>query len=198
MRVGASAFDEFCLPRNFRNLLHFGRREEIFNLKEHRSSIKRRLAKAACECETAAMSAIAEELGASPTLFPYMLDVPRDSVSFLRLTRADYERASFLDARLLNPQISSHALPWAQVAAAIDAAGLTERCGFIFHIGHVGSTLLSRLIGAHPAAFSVREPMVLRTLAQLALAPEPPLVGCLKLLSRTFEPRQLAVIKATS
>ena len=68
------------------------------------------------------MDAIAEELGASPTLFPYMLDVPQDSLLFLRLTRADYERASFLDARLLNPQTSSHALPWLQVAAAIDAA----------------------------------------------------------------------------
>jgi hypothetical protein len=155
------------------------------------------------------MSAIAEELGASPTLFPYMLDVPRDSVSFLRLTRADYERASFLDARLLSPQISSHALPWAQVAAAIDAAGLTERCGFIFHIGHVGSTLLSRLIGAHSSAFSLREPLMLRTFAQLSGEPDRPrawfqdqfdarLTGGLKLLSRTFETRQLSVVKATS
>src|SRR5882757_8166956 len=156
------------------------------------------------------MDAIAEELGASPALFPYMLDVPRDSVSFLRLTRADYERASFLDARLLNPQISSHALPWAQVAAAIDAARLTERCGFIFHIGHVGSTLLSRLIGAHSCAFSLREPLMLRTFAQLSGEPEgrphawsqdqfnARLTGGLKLLSRTFETRQLPVVKATS
>jgi hypothetical protein len=155
------------------------------------------------------MSAIAEELGASPTLFPYMLDVPRDSVSFLRLTRADYERASFLDARLLNPQISSHAVPWAQVAAAIDAAGLTERCGFVFHIGHVGSTLLSRLIGAHSSAFSLREPLMLRTFAQLSGEPEgrhawlqdqfnSRLTGALKLLSRTFEAPQLSVVKATS
>jgi hypothetical protein len=146
------------------------------------------------------MDAIAEELGASPTLFPYMLDVPRDSVLFLRLTRADYERASFLDARLLNPQISSHALPWVQVAAAIDAAQLTERCGFIFHIGHVGSTLLSRLIGTHSSAFSLREPLMLRTFAQLCAQGQSDarLTGCLKLLSRTFETRQLSVVKATS
>jgi len=146
------------------------------------------------------MDAFAEELGASPTLLPYMLDVPRDSLLFLRLTRADYERASFLDARLLKPQTSSHALPWLRVAAAIDAARLTERCGFIFHIGHVGSTLLSRLIGAHPAAFSLREPLVLRTFAQLSAQGQSDarLTGCLKLLSRTFETRQLAVVKATS
>ena len=151
-----------------------------------------------------------EELGGSPELFPYMLDLPRDGVVFVRLKRSDYEQASFLDARLLKPQTSSHALPWLQVAAAIDAARLTERCGFIFHIGHVGSTLLSRLIGAHSRAFSLREPVILRTFAQLKGEPhvqphawrhddfDARLSACLKLLSRTFETRQLAVIKATS
>jgi hypothetical protein len=156
------------------------------------------------------MDAIAEELGGSPALFPYMLDLPSDGVLFLRLNRTDYERASFLDARLHTPQVLSHVLPWPQVAAAIDAARLTERCGFIFHIGHVGSTLLSRLIGAHSRAFSLREPVILRTFAQLSgeLEVRPQLLrkedfdarltGCLKLLSRTFETRQLPIIKATS
>jgi hypothetical protein len=156
------------------------------------------------------MDAIAEDLGGSPELFPYMLDLPSDSVLFLRLNRTDYERASFLDARLHTPQVPSLALSWPQVAAAIDAARLTERCGFIFHIGHVGSTLLSRLIGAHSRAFSLREPVILRTFAQLSgeFEVRPHLLrkedfdarftGCLKLLSRTFETRQLPIIKATS
>jgi hypothetical protein len=156
------------------------------------------------------MDAMAEELGATPKLFPYMLDLAGDGVLFLRLSRADYERASFLDARLLTPQTSSSTLPWPRVAAAIDAASLSERCGFIFHIGHVGSTLLSRLIGAHASAFSLREPLILRTFAQLSgeTGVHPPawghdefdarLTACLKLLSRTFETRQLSVVKATS
>src|SRR3984885_2039095 len=156
------------------------------------------------------MDAMVEDLGGSPELFPYMLDLPSDSVLFLRLKRTDYERARFLDARVHTPQVPSHALSWRQVAAAIEAAGLTERCGFIFHIGHVGSTLLSRLIGAHSRAFSLREPVILRTFAQLSsdLEVRPHLfrkedldarlTGCLKLLSRTFETRQLPVIKATS
>jgi hypothetical protein len=157
-----------------------------------------------------AMDDIAEELGASPELFPYMLDLPHDGVLFLRLQRTDYERASFLDARLLTSQTSSRALPWLKVAAAIEGARLSERCGFIFHIGHVGSTLLSRLIGAHAGAFSLREPVILRTFAQLSGEPEVQpytwrendfdarLTGCLKLLSRTFETRQRPIIKATS
>jgi hypothetical protein len=101
-------------------------------------------------------------------------------------------------------------MPWRQVSAAIDAARLTERCAFIFHIGHVGSTLLSRLIGEHPGAFALREPVILRTFAHLHGEPEvrPPswsggdvdarLGGCLKLWSRTFDEQQRAVIKATS
>jgi hypothetical protein len=156
------------------------------------------------------MDGIAEELTASPELFPYMLDLGRDAVSFLRLSRAEYERSSFLDARLLTPQISSQTLAWTQVAAAVAAAALSEHCGFIFHIGHVGSTLLSRLVGAHASAFSLREPVILRTFAQLSNEPgtQPPawrpdefdarLTVCLKLWSRTFETGQLPVIKATS
>jgi hypothetical protein len=161
------------------------------------------------------MDGIAQELAVSPTLiaspelFPYALELGDDGVVFLRLRRGDYERASFLDARL-TPQIAGKALPWPQVAAAIETASLAERCGFIFHIGHVGSTLLSRLIGAHASVFSLREPVILRTFAQLAVARESQpqawgndgfgtrLTGCLKLLSRTFEKRQLAVVKATS
>ena len=143
------------------------------------------------------MDDIAAELGASPEWFPHELDLDQDRVSFIRLQETEYEQASFLDGRIITPASIRKSLLWKQVEAAISAAQLAEHCGFIFHIGHVGSTLLSRLVGAHPAALSVREPLVLRTLAQ-APAAEPLLAGCLKLLSRTFDPRQLAVIKATS
>ncbi len=155
------------------------------------------------------MNDIEEELGRSPELFPFALDPRSDSMTFVRLSRSDYERASFLDARLLTQQTSSRTLPWHQVAAAINAAQLLERCAFVFHIGHVGSTLLSRLIGSHPSIFSLREPALLRTFAQLEGREGPArswspkdfevrLTGCLKLLSRTFENQQLPLIKATS
>lgn len=155
------------------------------------------------------MNDIAEELGRSPELFPFALDLSRDSLAFIRLSRSDYERASFLDARLAGTQTVERAMPWPQVAAAIDAAHLAERCAFIFHIGHVGSTLLSRLVGSHPGVFSLREPALLRTFAQLEgpAAPtrfwspedfEVRLTDSLKLLSRTFATPQLPLIKATS
>ena len=89
-------------------------------------------------------------------------------------------------------------------------AGSQERCHFIFHIGHVGSTLLSRLLGADGRLFALREPAILRTLARLKTDPafkartfsdqefEERQTVFLKLWSRTFEPAQTALIKATS
>ncbi|MBI3675589.1 MAG: hypothetical protein HY243_03115 [Proteobacteria bacterium] len=131
-----------------------------------------------------------------------------DVVNFIHESEADYRKASFLDARLLEPPRPTRPLHYTAVEAA--TASLAERCHFIFHIGHVGSTLLSRLIGEHPRAFSLREPLPLRALAQLRIEPEtaprPWSEGeydkrtgtFLKLWSRTFSPAQQPVVKATS
>jgi hypothetical protein len=151
-----------------------------------------------------------DALSNAPDLFPHALDVRNDAVKFVRLDRADYTRASFLDERILSPRMLTADVPWPQTAAAIGAAGLTERCGYLFHIGHVGSTLVSRLLGLHPQVLSLREPLILRTFAQVRAtaadaAPawsdadfEARLAGCLKLLSRTYHPTQLAITKTTS
>jgi hypothetical protein len=154
------------------------------------------------------MDALASSLERSPELFPHAYDIRNDTVTFVRLTRADYERASFLDGRILGPQTLARTLPWAQLAAA--TGKLNERCHFIFHIGHVGSTLLSRLLGAHESLFCLREPAILRMLAQMRSEPEsqPGVWSAaefenrqavfLKLWSRTFVPAQTSVIKTTS
>ncbi|MGA2189920.1 MAG: hypothetical protein ABSH33_15415 [Steroidobacteraceae bacterium] len=151
-----------------------------------------------------------ESLGRSPELFPYSLDAHHDTVAFIRLRQADYDGASFLDARILTAHGSPRTMPWRQVAAWIEAAAPAESCRYLFHIGHVGSTLLSRLIGAHPRAFALREPLILRQLADIhgtlpAAARvwsdaefEARLGGYVQLLSRTFDARQRAVVKATS
>ncbi|HEY1377634.1 MAG TPA: hypothetical protein VGF55_12615 [Gemmataceae bacterium] len=150
----------------------------------------------------------ADALTASPLLYPIALDPRTDAVRLVRLTEADYAAASFLDGRLMAPGTPSAAVPWADVRQAM--AGRPARCHFIFHISHVGSTLLSRLVGQHPALFSLREPAVLRTLAEAHRtlgSPEatwPPaefeerLAAFLALWSRTFDPARTAVVKATS
>lgn len=146
----------------------------------------------------------------SPEIFPHAFDPCVDAVSLIRLSHADYTAASFLDDRILNPTKLRDILPWSNVESAVAATQLEERCAYVFHIGHVGSTLISRLIGSHPGAFSLREPAILRTFADLlptaggeasinsTNAMQIRLTGFLKLLSRTFEPGDRPVVKATS
>ena len=156
------------------------------------------------------MDALASSLERSPELFPHAWDLRSDAVTLIRLTRADYEKASFLDERVLKPHTLTRTLPFGQLAASVSVGKLEERSDFLFHIGHVGSTLLSRLLDAGGGVFALREPAILRTLARMHSDPElQPRVWdgaefedrlslLLKLWSRTFEPGQSAVIKATS
>ncbi len=147
-------------------------------------------------------------LGPGPELYPHRLDPVSGKAWLTRLSRAQFEAASFLDDRVLQPGQMGE---WASLDdLATAAAGLEENCHFIFHIGHVGSTLLSRLLGATGGLFSLREPTPLPVLAHLQSElgrPESLWTAeefeCrtalfLKLWSRTFEPRQAALIKATS
>ncbi|MBS0275457.1 MAG: hypothetical protein JSR55_13975 [Proteobacteria bacterium] len=149
-------------------------------------------------------------LSPTPELFPFGLDVGSDSLTLLALSEADYAKASFLDGRLLKPGIQARTMPCASIQSAAAELDLMETCPFIFHIGHVGSTLLSRLLGRHEGVLALREPAILRTLAQLRAEPETfprrwndaefeaHLSTLLKLWSRTFRPDQRAVVKATS
>ena len=49
------------------------------------------------------MNPLATSLANSPELFPHALDLRRDVVTLLRLSRADYQNASFLDDRIARP-----------------------------------------------------------------------------------------------
>ena len=156
------------------------------------------------------MDSLARALACSPELFPHSLDLRSDTVGFVRLGNTDYRDASFLDDRILGPRTIRRSMSCDEVAHAVAEAALPESCHFIFHIGHVGSTLLSRLVGAQAGTLSLREPAILRTLAQLCGEPllaspswgqdgfERRLGTFLKLWSRTFHPGDRAVLKATS
>jgi hypothetical protein len=145
------------------------------------------------------MNPLAQALAGSPELFPAALDPLSGAVTLWRLSRADYEQSAFLDGRIAAGK-SSRQVSFAELSRAVDEAGLRERCHFIFHIGHAGSTLLSRLLGRHPSLFSLREPDILRTLGvqgnQILLDSYLPVL--LKLWSRTFDPAAQVVLKTTS
>jgi hypothetical protein len=149
-----------------------------------------------------------QQLSASPALYPISIDGQTQAVQFVSLTSIDYASASFHDSRMLQPNVATEWRPWTDVRNA--AADLPVRCHFIFHISHVGSTLLSRLLGQHPGLFALREPAILRTLAHQfgaldqSVAPQSraefdgQLTVFLALWSRTFEREQTTLIKATS
>ena len=135
-----------------------------------------------------------DALSASPALFPFNMEPNGNSVQFVNLSQADYREASFLDNRMLKPNVRYANIPWAELSVA--AQNLPIHSDFIFHISHAGSTLLSRLLGSHPSCFSLREPAILRLFGQGAFPDRLDLF--LGLWSRTFNSSQRALIKATS
>ena len=114
------------------------------------------------------------------------------------MNRASFRAASFLDDRLMLQPVDAQIVPWPEVEVAVKDDMRTD-ARWIFHIGHVGSTLLSRLLGEVDGVLAIREPRILRDLAMAApdvrgryLAAVP------KLMSRTFAGNQTACVKATS
>lgn len=146
-----------------------------------------------------------EDLVRSPAWLP--VDATAHGMSVVRLNEGDYRRASFLDQRLLALGYERSLSNRETLGSA--AARLTPPPHYMFHTGHVGSTLISRLLGEHAAFFVVREPAMLRAIA----APPAGATGAsavdaggdalslevaLALLGRTWRPEQRAVVKATS
>jgi hypothetical protein len=133
---------------------------------------------------------------ATPHWFPQRYDAASDSVLLVQRSEADFRAAAFLDERSLTPATPSHLVPWATVAGAVPADARRD-IQYIFHIGHVGSTLISRLLGELPEVLALREPQILRDLVQRAWDAER-LDVLTALLSRTFRAEQRAMAKATS
>src|SRR5437764_4442575 len=126
------------------------------------------------------------------------LDPTAGMVRLIALDREADRAASFLDDRLLQTTVDAQIVAWPQVEEAM-ADELRSDARWIFHIGHVGSTLLSRLLGELQGVLAIREPRLLRDLAlsppevrERYLRPVP------KLLSRTFAADEIACVKATS
>ena len=136
----------------------------------------------------------AADLMHSPAWFP-LETAAADTLRFVSLDEAAYREASFLDQRLL--QLAPAQALVSAALAQNAAAQLRPRLHYVFHIGHVGSTLLSRLIGARDSFFSLREPALLRVLAAGGAAVLP-LPDLLAFLARTWRPSQRAVVKVSS
>src|SRR5688572_4528511 len=99
-----------------------------------------------------------------PQYLPFKLDIVGRRILWLRLDAAQRRDAAFLDDRALPPQAEGGWMPWDSLPSA--NTGTANAADAIFHIGHCGSTLLSRLLDSWPEVQGLREPLPLRTLAE--------------------------------
>ena len=126
------------------------------------------------------------------------LDPAAGMVRLIAMDRESYRAASFLDDRMLQQPIDSQIVPWPGVESAMEAEQRSD-ARWIFHIGHVGSTLISRLLGELDGLLAIREPRLLRDLALSPPEVRERYLGTVpRLMSRTFAKDELACVKATS
>ena len=112
-------------------------------------------------------AAIEAGFAVSPRYFPHTLDISGRRILMLDLPEQVFINESFLDDRLFQSGPAGGWLPeddFIRLASALPAPG--QGLGFIFHVGHCGSTLISRLLASKADAFPVREPVPLRGLAE--------------------------------
>jgi hypothetical protein len=146
----------------------------------------------------------------SPDAYPQKLDLVRSCVLVVGFDAASYRTASFLDDRILGPGTQGAWLPLERAEMAARASQSARPLHYILHTGHVGSTLLSRLLDTTGAVLSLREPLPLRTLAETndTLGRPDSLLSAeqferlvetfTRLWSRGYDSTQAVVLKATS
>lgn len=164
--------------------------------------------RAAAEC---AMSEnLLLRLPASADVYLQKIDLTREAALLVQLGLDSYRAASFLDDRLLTSTTKGMWAPLSRVMDVALATAQAQPVHFIFHAGHVGSTLLSRLLDETGLVLSLREPLPLRTLADahdVLNRPESLLspsrfdslrAALTKLWGRAYEGMQAVIVKATS
>lgn len=150
-----------------------------------------------------------ERIAASPELYLLGLDFQTGMGCLVPMTEESYRRSSFLDARMTRPTSQEISIDIRQLAHV--ARRLPRRpLHFIYHIGHCGSTLLTRMLDEVEGYFVLREPPLLKVLANTARSLGHSDDGIrpddwmeirnllLVLLSRTWRAQESAVVKPQS
>lgn len=149
-------------------------------------------------------------LAGSPDVYPQKIDLNSWTLLLVAFDAGAYRKASFLDDRILEPATQGAWLPLDHAVEAARLVANTRPLHFIFHTGHVGSTLVSRLLDETGQVLSLREPLPLRTLADAfdvlgqadsLLSPaqfDLVLTMFLRLWGRGYPENRGVVVKATS
>lgn len=135
-------------------------------------------------------------LASDPSWLPQAIDPVERLVRLVRMDEQSYRAASFLDDRMFQQPVESLLCNWDELAGAIDPT-MPTNARWIFHIGHVGSTLIARLLGE--LTLSIREPRILRDFCDASGNPAATDAAAItSLLSRRFAGDPPTLVKATS
>ncbi len=144
-------------------------------------------------------------LAHDPNVLIHQIDAAQDRAAVVALTADQIRNAAFLDQRAITPQTQGALFTWQDVVRSLQA--VSEKMPMmIFHIGHCGSTLLSKLIEEAGGPRGLREPLPLRSFAMmesnlsynLSVWPRPELNARMALFLRSCASGSTTAIKATS
>lgn len=155
--------------------------------------------------------ATAEEITSSALWHLFDYDLENQLFTLMRIEEEVYRATSFLDHRLTQYQCPVVNYELRNLAGMFPRMREKRRpLRFIFHIGHCGSTLLSRALAVTRRVLPFREPMTLRSLSADQRELKTPfsllaekdwhwlLTTMLDTLARSFRSDQVNVVKATS
>lgn len=157
-----------------------------------------------------AVEAFLARVPGSPDILVQKFDLSRNAALLVAINRKTYRTASFLDDRILTAGVQGAWVGHGRLAAASGAITNLRPLHFIFHTGHVGSTLISRLLEEAGGVLSLREPLLLRQIADAhdsvgkadSLLSETSFQGLLdlhlRLWARGYSDTTSVVLKATS
>lgn len=128
----------------------------------------------------------------------------------VRINKAAYRAASFLDQRVFTKETQGVWFPLDTLYEATAAASKLPAPYYIVHVGHCGSTLISRLLAELTGNLPVREPIALLALAMTRRELDQPTSWIDRIqwqryydlvtraLSRTYHPGERVLVKLTS
>lgn len=148
--------------------------------------------------EAVVASAIPEDIVDNEGWLVQAIDPRARLARLVRMDQSAYRQESFLDDRMLATRRESLLCDLDQL---IGRSGeiTAPPASWIFHIGHVGSTLISRLLGETDGVLALREPRSLRDLLAASDGERPALAAALaRILARRSPDHRHVIVKATS
>jgi len=152
-----------------------------------------------------------QHLTDTPALFLREINLPDGKAILTPMDEHGYRSSNFLDRRAARAQPEDAIATLNELARHILASPQPRRpIHFLFHIGHCGSTLISRLLGEFPGLLALREPPPLVLLSHILRHQGAPGMQVtirqwqvlhtlvLTMLGRTFSPNQIALVKPPS